>query len=78
MAAGGFMDPYQRAKTVRIGKWRWPPPKGEEDPNDSFLQFKIRQQSKKMSKQHDGRVGVVLMSLFSFISFLMENSNIVL
>ncbi|XP_050694860.1 unconventional myosin-XV-like isoform X6 [Eriocheir sinensis] len=57
MAAGGFMDPYQRAKTVRIGKWRWPPPKGEEDPNDSFLQFKIRQQSKRMSKQHDGRDG---------------------
>lgn len=21
-----FMDPYGRAKTVRIGKWRWPPP----------------------------------------------------
>lgn len=52
---GGFMDPYQRAKTVRIGKWRWPPPKGEEDPNDSFLQFKIRQQSRKTSKQSDGR-----------------------
>ncbi|MPC26394.1 Unconventional myosin-XV [Portunus trituberculatus] len=55
MAAGGFLDPYQRAKTVRIGKWRWPPPKGEEDPNDSFLQFKIRQQSKKMSKQGEGK-----------------------
>ncbi|XP_071526723.1 unconventional myosin-XV isoform X1 [Panulirus ornatus] len=53
--SGGFMDPYQRAKTVRIGKWRWPPPKGEEDPNDSFLQFKIRQQSKKMSKQSDSK-----------------------
>ncbi|XP_064096637.1 unconventional myosin-XV-like isoform X2 [Macrobrachium nipponense] len=51
---GGFMDPYQRAKTVRIGKWRWPPPKGEEDPNDSFLQFKIRKQSRKTSKQ-DGK-----------------------
>lgn len=25
-----FMDPYGRAKTVRIGKWRWPPPKGGE------------------------------------------------
>lgn len=58
------MDPYQRAKTVRIGKWRWPPPKGEEDPNDSFLQFKIRQQSKKMSKQHDGRVSVMLLTPF--------------
>ncbi|KAK7069817.1 hypothetical protein SK128_026614 [Halocaridina rubra] len=52
---GGFMDPYMRAKTVRIGKWRWPPPKGEEDPNDSFLQFKIRKQSRKSSKQNDGK-----------------------
>lgn len=26
--ARGFLDPYGRAKTVRIGKWRWPPPKG--------------------------------------------------
>ena len=58
MAAGGFLDPYERAKTVRIGKWRWPPPKGEGDPNDSFLQFKIRQQTKKLSK-HDGKVSVV-------------------
>ena len=23
------MDPYTRARTVRIGKWRWPPPKDE-------------------------------------------------
>lgn len=58
------MDPYQRAKTVRIGKWRWPPPKGEEDPNDSFLQFKIRQQSRKTSKQSDGKVLLLLLLLF--------------
>jgi hypothetical protein len=25
-----FMDPYGRAKTVRIGKWRWPPKEGDE------------------------------------------------
>ena len=28
-----FVDPYGRAKTVRIGKWRWPP----RDNNDVFL-----------------------------------------
>lgn len=42
-----FMDPYGRAKTVRIGKWRWPPPKDSDaaDPN-SFLQFKLKQRRK--------------------------------
>ncbi|XP_049869603.1 unconventional myosin-XV [Pectinophora gossypiella] len=41
----GFMDPYGRAKTVRIGKWRWPPPKdanGQESAQD-FTKFKMRQ-----------------------------------
>ncbi|XP_049851037.1 unconventional myosin-XV isoform X4 [Schistocerca gregaria] len=47
-----FLDPYGRAKTVRIGKWRWPPPKNEtEDPNDSFLQFKLRQHQRKNTPQ---------------------------
>jgi myosin-15 len=36
-----FVDPYGRAKTVRIGKWRWPPA-GE----DNFTEFKLRQESK--------------------------------
>lgn len=39
-----FMDPYGRAKTVRIGKWRWPPPKDDND--TSFLQFKLKQRRK--------------------------------
>lgn len=39
-----FMDPYGRAKTVRIGKWRWPPPKDDSD--TSFLQFKLKQRRK--------------------------------
>lgn len=39
-----FMDPYGRAKTVRIGKWRWPPPKDDND--TSFLQFKLKQHRK--------------------------------
>ncbi|KAK3884845.1 hypothetical protein Pcinc_010904, partial [Petrolisthes cinctipes] len=33
----GFLDPYQRAKTVRIGKWRWPPPKGQDNPQRLIL-----------------------------------------
>ena len=27
LAGGMMLDPYSRARTVRIGKWRWPPPK---------------------------------------------------
>lgn len=47
-----FLDPYGRAKTVRIGKWRWPPPPqgaGGED----FIQFKMRQ--KKQSNGSSGQ-----------------------
>ena len=40
-----FMDPYGRAKTVRIGKWRWPPPK-DDNSDTSFLQFKMKQRRK--------------------------------
>lgn len=40
-----FMDPYGRAKTVRIGKWRWPPPK-DDSGDTSFLQFKMKQRRK--------------------------------
>lgn len=40
-----FLDPYGRAKTVRIGKWRWPPPSdsNETQNQDSFTEFKMRQ-----------------------------------
>ncbi|XP_014277405.1 unconventional myosin-XV isoform X2 [Halyomorpha halys] len=42
-----FMDPYGRAKTVRIGKWRWPPPKDSDAADSSsFLQFKMKQRRK--------------------------------
>ncbi|RZB41182.1 unconventional myosin-XV [Asbolus verrucosus] len=46
-----FLDPYGRAKTVRIGKWRWPPPqdeKGNENGED-FMQFKLRQHQRKVT-----------------------------
>ncbi|XP_023288541.1 unconventional myosin-XV [Orussus abietinus] len=41
-----FLDPYGRAKTVRIGKWRWPPPSDSAEGQglDSFIEFKLRQQ----------------------------------
>ncbi|XP_046399408.1 unconventional myosin-XV isoform X2 [Ischnura elegans] len=42
-----FLDPYGRAKTVRIGKWRWPPPKENAEQSDSFLEFKLRQHHRK-------------------------------
>jgi hypothetical protein len=54
------MDPYGRAKTVRIGKWRWPPPRNHDDPTTvvpmtgSFLEFKMQKnQQKKVSNDND-------------------------
>ena len=53
-----MMDPYSRARTVRIGKWRWPPPKDELQGDQSgaggatsegFFEFKMRKMSEKMS-----------------------------
>lgn len=38
-----FVDPYGRAKTVRIGKWRWPPSPSSPD---NFTEFKQRQEAK--------------------------------
>ena len=52
------MDPYTRARTVRIGKWRWPPPKDEtttEQPVEGFFEFKMRKMSEK--KQGGGKPG---------------------
>jgi myosin XV len=54
-----FMDPYGRAKTVRIGKWRWPPPEGIENAED-FIAFKLRQNQRKttpQSMQHSSNNG---------------------
>lgn len=50
-----FLDPYGRAKTVRIGKWRWPPPKdGNNSENgEDFLQFKLRQSQRKITPNKD-------------------------
>lgn len=54
-----FLDPYGRAKTVRIGKWRWPPPQdGSSTEIGDFMQFKIRQQRKMTpsKEQHGPRI----------------------
>ncbi|KAJ8922961.1 hypothetical protein NQ315_001507 [Exocentrus adspersus] len=46
-----FMDPYGRAKTVRIGKWRWPPPKdgATQENGEDFMHFKMRQHQRKVT-----------------------------
>lgn len=52
-----FLDPYGRAKTVRIGKWRWPPPNhiDQVDSAEDFISFKMRQNQRKMTPQaHHG------------------------
>jgi myosin XV len=55
-----FMDPYGRAKTVRIGKWRWPPPDNIENAED-FIAFKLRQNHQRkttpQSMQHSSNNG---------------------
>ncbi|XP_044253727.1 unconventional myosin-XV [Tribolium madens] len=50
-----FLDPYGRAKTVRIGKWRWPPPKDEKvtENGEDFMHFKMRQSQRKITPVRD-------------------------
>ncbi|XP_055590383.1 unconventional myosin-XV-like, partial [Uranotaenia lowii] len=59
-----FIDPYGRAKTVRIGKWRWPPPKdanGEDEEN--YIRFKLRQSNRKTTPQSQINVESLLDSV---------------
>lgn len=47
-----FLDPYGRAKTVRIGKWVWPPKDNLQSANDvNFMEFKMRQNQRKNTPQ---------------------------
>lgn len=48
-----FLDPYGRAKTVRIGKWRWPPPQdgNMNESDENFMHFKMRQNQRKQTPQ---------------------------
>ncbi|XP_045475987.1 unconventional myosin-XV isoform X2 [Harmonia axyridis] len=50
-----FLDPYGRAKTVRIGKWRWPPPNDGNNPQngEDFMHFKMRQNQRKVTPNKD-------------------------
>ena len=60
-----MVDVYGRVKTIRIGKWRWPPPKGTEEGSQSFLEFKMKQQQRKFSKEqvnNPGKVGFITCS----------------
>merc|ERR1719400_1626252 len=48
LPSGGPMDAYSRARTVRIGKWRWPPPKEDGDAlAEGFFQFKMRKMKER-------------------------------
>ena len=49
----GGLDAYGRAKTVRIGKWRWPPPKEDGDAMaaEGFFEFKMRKMKNKDGDQ---------------------------
>lgn len=47
-----FLDPYGRAKTVRIGKWVWPPKDSIQAATDeNFMEFKMRQNQRKNTPQ---------------------------
>ena len=61
------MDQYKRDSTVRIGKWRWPPPKelvaagpdgmaADDSSAEGFLEFKMRklQERKRNSQMQEG------------------------
>lgn len=46
-------DVFGRAKTVRIGKWRWPPP-SEDQTENNFIEFKRKKQIEKQDKVTNG------------------------
>ena len=66
ITTGHLLDQYKRDSTVRIGKWRWPPPKEqiaqgtegapEDETAEGFLEFKMRklQERKRSSQMPDG------------------------
>ena len=48
LPSGAWMDENSRARTVRIGKWRWPPPKEDGDAlAEGFFQFKMRKMKER-------------------------------
>jgi len=64
MSSGALLDQYRRDRTVRIGKWRWPPPKeeGQHEPaldadaeEEGFLAFKMRKMREKEVEEEENR-----------------------
>ncbi|KAB0792987.1 hypothetical protein PPYR_12607 [Photinus pyralis] len=72
-----FMDPYGRAKTVRIGKWRWPPPKDGSNPEagEDFMQFKLRQNQRKITPNKEQICVVNGYSQQSSITVVQQSSS---
>ena len=61
---GHLLDQYKRDSTVRIGKWRWPPPKEEVSQDaqgaasaqaapEGFLEFKMRKRMQEERKRSE-------------------------
>lgn len=72
-----FLDPYGRAKTVRIGKWRWPPPQGsnQNEGDENFMHFKMRQNQRKNTPQSQGSSGSSPNSAIEWEEFELETST---
>lgn len=72
-----FLDPYGRAKTVRIGKWRWPPPQGEPQfqTEEDFFAFKLRQQQRKTTPQAQYNSSGATATAIEWEEFEIESSK---
>lgn len=76
-----FLDPYGRAKTVRIGKWRWPPPQDGTQPeiDENFMHFKMRQNQRKNTPQSqsspNGSAAPIEWDEFEVENILLKTSN---
>lgn len=77
-----FLDPYGRAKTVRIGKWRWPPPQGgaQTEIDENFMHFKMRQNQRKNTPQSqnsspNGSAAPIEWDEFEVENIILKTSN---
>lgn len=77
-----FLDPYGRAKTVRIGKWRWPPPQDgtQTEVDENFMHFKMRQNQRKNTPQSqnsspNGSAAPIEWDEFEVENIILKTSN---
>ncbi|KAL9872077.1 unconventional myosin-XV [Glossina fuscipes] len=74
-----FLDPYGRAKTVRIGKWRWPPPQDgpQFETEEDFFAFKMRQNQRKTTPQSqlNSSNGSLAGSVMEWEEYEVDNSK---